>query len=246
MAMIERPALWRRLVAEYVGSGLLAAIVIGSGIAATTLSPRALGLELLENAVATGTGLFVLIATLAPVSGAHFNPIVSIVDATYRRLSWPDAARYCGAQILGCASGAVLANLMFSRAAISLSTHHRSTPAHDLSEVVATAGLIIVIFGLARSGRGHLAPAAVGSYIAAAYFFTSSASFANPAIVIGRMLSNTFAGIAPSSAPAFIVAELLGGCIGVALLRALFPDDAGADISKAIGHPPTLPAEGRP
>jgi glycerol uptake facilitator-like aquaporin len=228
LSVIHRPALWRRLVAEFVGSGLLAAVVIGSGIAATTLSPHALGLELFENAAATGTGLYVLIVTFAPVSGAHLNPIVSLVDATYRRLPWLDAALYCGAQILGCASGAVLANLMFSHPAISLSTRIRATPAHDLSEVVATAGLIVVIFALARSGRSHLAPAAVGSYIAAAYFFTSSTSFANPAIVVGRMFSNTFAGIAPSSAPAFIVAELLGGCVGVALLRTLFPEVATA------------------
>jgi glycerol uptake facilitator-like aquaporin len=231
--VIHRPALWRRLVAEYVGSGLLAAVVIGSGIAATTLSPHALGLELFENAAATGTGLYVLIVTFAPVSGAHLNPIVSLVDATYRRLPWLDAALYCGAQILGCASGAVLANLMFSHPAISLSTRIRATPAHDLSEVVATAGLIVVIFALARSGRSHLAPAAVGSYIAAAYFFTSSTSFANPAIVVGRMFSNTFAGIAPSSAPAFIVAELLGGCVGVALLRTLFPEVATAAVTLA-------------
>jgi glycerol uptake facilitator-like aquaporin len=231
--VIHRPALWRRLVAEFVGSGLLAAVVIGSGIAATTLSPHALGLELFENAAATGTGLYVLIVTFAPVSGAHLNPIVSLVDATYRRLPWLDAALYCGAQILGCASGAVLANLMFSHPAISLSTRIRATPAHDLSEVVATAGLIVVIFALARSGRSHLAPAAVGSYIAAAYFFTSSTSFANPAIVVGRMFSNTFAGIAPSSAPAFIVAELLGGCVGVALLRTLFPEVATAAVTLA-------------
>jgi arsenate reductase len=227
--VIHRPALWRRLVAEFVGSGLLAAVVIGSGIAATTLSPHALGLELFENAAATGTGLYVLIVTFAPVSGAHLNPIVSLVDATYRRLPWLDAALYCGAQILGCVSGAVLANLMFSHPAISLSTHTRATPSHDLSEIVATAGLIVVIFALARSRRSHLAPAAVGAYIAAAYFFTSSTSFANPAIVIGRMFSNTFAGIAPSSAPAFIVAELLGGCAGVALLRALFPEVVPAE-----------------
>lgn len=232
--MIHRPALWRRLVAEYIGSGLLAAVVIGSGIAATTLSPHALGLELFENAAATGTGLYVLIVTLAPVSGAHFNPIVSLVDAVYRRLSWLDAVLYCGTQMLGCVSGAVLANRMFSHPAISLSSHIRATPAHDLSEVVATAGLIVVIFGLARSGRSHLAPAAVGSYIAAAYFFTSSTSFANPAIVIGRMFSNTFAGIAPSSAPAFIAAELLGGCVGFVLLRALFPDAAGTGASRTL------------
>jgi glycerol uptake facilitator-like aquaporin len=234
LSVIHRPALWRRLVAEYVGSGLLAAVVIGSGIAAATLSPHALGLDLLENAAATGAGLYVLIVAFAPVSGAHFNPIVSLVDAVHRRLSWSDAALYCGTQILGCVSGAVLANLMFSHPAISLSTHVRATPAHDLSEVVATAGLIVVIFALARSGRSHLAPASVGSYIAAAYFFTSSTSFANPAIVVGRMFSNSFAGVSPSSAPAFIAAEVLGGCVGIALLRALFPDVASAEATATL------------
>src|ERR1700722_2608913 len=129
--MIVRPALWRRLLAEYVGSGLLAAVVIGSGIAAQTLSPHATGLELLENAAATGLGLYVLIVALGPVSGAHFNPVVSFVDAAFRGLSWKDASLYCGAQVAGCTSGAVLANLMFSRAAISVSTHHRATTAHD-------------------------------------------------------------------------------------------------------------------
>lgn len=221
--MSDRPVLWRRLVAEYVGAGLLAAVVIGSGIGAADLSPHAIGLELLETAIATGAGLFVLIAVLSPVSGAHFNPIVSLVDAAFRRLSWKDASWYCLAQVTGCASGALLSNLMFSRAAISLSTHRRATPAHDLSEAVATAGLIFVVFALARTDRSSFAPAAVGAYIAAAYFFTSSTSFANPAIVVGRMLSNSFAGIAPSSAPAFVVAEVVGGCLGATLVIALFP-----------------------
>src|ERR1700722_12563916 len=144
--MIVRPTLWRRLLAEYVGSALLAAVVIGSGIAAQTLSPHAVGLELLENALVTGMGLFVLIVALGPISGAHFNPIVSLVDATFRGLSWKDASLYCGAQAAGCTSGAVLANLMFSRAALSISPHQRATSAHDLSEVVATAGFIFIIF----------------------------------------------------------------------------------------------------
>jgi arsenate reductase len=232
--MIVRPALWRRLLAEYVGSALLAAVVIGSGIAAQTLSPHAVGLELLENALVTGMGLFVLIVAFGPVSGAHFNPIVSLVDATFRGLTWKDASLYCGAQVAGCMSGSVLANLMFSRAAISISTHQRATSAHDLSEVVATAGLIFIIFALARSGRSSVMPAAVGAYIASAYFFTSSTSFANPAIVIGRMFSNTFAGIAPSSTPAFIVAELLGGGVAIALIRALYSDVTSAVASSVL------------
>jgi glycerol uptake facilitator-like aquaporin len=241
--MILRPALSRRLLAEFVGSGLLATIVIGSGIAATTLSPHALGLELLENAAATGLGLFVLIVALGPVSGAHFNPVVSLVDAVFRGLSWKHASLYCGAQVAGCTAGAVLANLMFSRAAITLSTHHRATAAHDLSEVVATAGLMFLIFALARNGRSSITPAAVGAYIGSAYFFTSSTSFANPAIVVGRMFSNSFAGIAPSSAPAFIAAELVGGCVAVALIRALYPGVTSAVASKVLAPHDGAPAQ---
>lgn len=223
MSPANRPALWRRLLAEYLGSLLLATVVIGSGIAAQTLSPNAIGLELLENAAVTGLGLYVLILVFLPVSGAHFNPVVSLVDALFGHISWRDAVRYIGAQIIGCVSGAVVANVMFSHAAISLSTHHRASGAHLVGEVVATAGLIFVIFSLARSGRGHFAPAAVGSYIGAAYFFTSSTSFANPAITIGRTFSNSFAGIAPSSAPGFIAAQLVGAALGFAAVVALFP-----------------------
>jgi len=222
----DRPALWRRLVAEYLGSLLLAAVVIGSGIAAQTLSPNALGLELLENAAVTGLGLYVLILVFMPVSGAHFNPVVSLVDALFGHISWRDASKYIGAQVLGCFSGAVLANAMFSHSAVSLSTHHRASGAHLVGEVVATAALILVIFSLARSGRGHFAPAAVGSYIGAAYFFTSSTSFANPAITIGRMFSNSFAGIAPSSAPGFIGAQLVGAALGYLAVRALYPSES--------------------
>jgi arsenate reductase len=141
-----------------------------------------------------------------PVSGAHFNPVVSFVDAAFGGVSWRTAAAYLPAQVAGCIGGAVVANLMFSKAAVSISTRDRASPAHFLSEIVATLGLILVIFSLARSGRSRSAPAAVGAYIGAAYFFTSSTSFANPAITVGRMFSNTFAGIAPSSVPSFVVA----------------------------------------
>lgn len=223
MNAANRPALWRRLLAEYLGSLLLATVVIGSGIAAQKLSPNAIGLELLENAAVTGVGLYVLILVFLPVSGSHFNPVVSLVDALFGHISWRDAVRYIGAQIIGCVSGAVVANVMFSHSAVSFSTHHRASGAHLVGEVVATAGLILVIFSLARSGRGHFAPAAVGSYIGAAYFFTSSTSFANPAITIGRMFSNTFAGIAPSSTPGFIGAQLAGAALGFAAVVALFP-----------------------
>jgi arsenate reductase len=220
--MGESP-LWRRLVAECIGSAFLAGVVIGSGIAAQQLSPGNIGLELFENAAATAAGLYALILMVGPVSGAHFNPVVSLVDAWFGGLSWRDAVAYLPAQVGGCCGGAIVANLMFSKPAVSLSVHHRATGAHFLSEVVATMGLILVIFALVRSGRATNAPAAVGAYIGAAYFFTSSTSFANPAISVGRMLSNTFAGIAPSSVPAFVAAQLVGGAGAVAVIRVLYP-----------------------
>ena len=216
-------ALWRRLTAEFAGSAFLAAVVIGSGIAAVNLSPGATGLELLENAAATAAGLFTIILMFGPVSGGHFNPVVSFADAAFGGLRWRDAAAYLPAQVAGCIAGAVVANLMFAQPAISISVKDRATPAHFLSEIVATLGLLLVIFALARSGRSRSAPAAVGAYIGAAYFFTSSTSFANPAITVGRMFSNTFAGIAPSSAPAFIAAQVIGGVLAVIVIRALYP-----------------------
>ncbi len=226
--------LTRRLVAEYLGSLMLAAIVIGSGIAAQTYSPHDAGLQLLENALATAAGLFAIILMFGAVSGAHFNPVVSVVDATFGGISWRHAAAYVPAQVAGCVSGAVLANLMFQKAAISLSNNHRASPAHFLSEVVATSGLLLVIFALARTGRGATTPAAVGAYIGAAYFFTSSTSFANPAIAIGRMFSNTFAGIAPSSVPSFIAAEAVGGLVGIGLIRLLYPGVTHADAATVM------------
>jgi glycerol uptake facilitator-like aquaporin len=216
-------ALWRRLAAEFLGSAFLAALVIGSGIAAQRLSPGDTGLELLENAAATAAGLFAIILMFGPVSGGHFNPVVTFVDAAFRGVSWRDAAAYLPVQVAGCIAGAIAANLMFALPAVSISVKHRATPAHFLSEIIATLGLILVIFALARSGRARATPAAVGAYIGAAYFFTSSASFANPAITIGRMFSNTFAGIAPSSAPAFIAAQVVGGILAIGLVRLLYP-----------------------
>ena len=215
--------LWRRLLAELLGSAFLAAVVIGSGIAAQRLSQGETGLELLENAAATAGGLFAIILMFGPVSGGHFNPVVSFVDAAFGGLRWRDAAAYLPVQVAGCIGGAVIANLMFALPAVSISTKDRATPAHFLSEVVATLGLILVIFALARSGRSRGAPAAVGAYIGAAYFFTSSTSFANPAITIGRMFSDTFAGIAPASAPAFIAAQIIGGLLALVVIRALYP-----------------------
>jgi glycerol uptake facilitator-like aquaporin len=240
---VNQAALWRRLLAEFLGSAFLAAIVIGSGIAAQRLSPGETGLELLENAAATAAGLFAIILMFGPVSGAHFNPVVSFADAVFGGLPWRDAAAYLPVQVAGCIGGAVLANLMFALPAVNISAKHRATPAHFLSEIVATLGLIVVIFALARSGRSRSAAAAVGAYIGAAYFFTSSTSFANPAITVGRMFSNTFAGIAPSSAPAFIAAQIIGGALAVLVIRALYPRLAPADAAEIIVPHHRDPAE---
>ena len=216
-------SLARRLTAELLGSALLAALVVGSGIAAQRLSPGDTGLQLLENAFATALGLPVLILIFGPLSGAHFNPVVSLVDSASGLRSWRDTAAYIPTQIAGCILGAMLANLMFGDPALSISTTDRLTPGHFLAEIVATAGLILVIFVLARTDRAHITPWAVGAYIGAAYFFTSSASFANPAITVGRIFSDTFAGIAPTSAPGFIAAQLAGAVIAFLLVRWFYP-----------------------
>ena len=228
------PSLPRRLLAELLGSMFLAALVIGSGIAAQRLSPHDAGLELLENAVATAGGLFTIILMFGPVSGGHFNPVVSFVDAHFGGISRRDALAYAPAQVCGCIAGAVLANAMFSLSAVSISTHHRASPAHLLSEVIATLGLLLVIFALARTRRTAVTPAAVGAYIGAAYFFTSSASFANPAISVGRMFSDSFAGIAPGSVPAYAVAQALGGLAAVLIVRVLYPDVTPADAATVL------------
>ena len=235
---MDTPPLARRLLAELLGSAFLAALVIGSGIAAQTLSPYDTGLELFENAAATAAGLFSIILMFGPVSGGHFNPVVSLADAVFGGLSWRDALAYIPTQSVGCALGAVTANGMFARAAVTISTHHRASPAHLLSETIATAGLVLVIFSLARTRRSHATPAAVGAYIGAAYFFTSSASFANPAISIGRIFSNTFAGIAPASVPTFILAQLVGGALAVLTIKALYPGVTPADAADVLlPHP---------
>jgi arsenate reductase len=220
---VSTPDLPRRLLAEYLGSAFLAAVVIGSGIAAARLSPTDVGLELFENAAATAAGLYTIILMFGPVSGGHFNPVVSLVDASFGGLRWRDALAYAPAQIAGAVTGAITANAMFAETAITISTKHRGSPSHLFAEVIATLGLLLVIFALARTKRGNAAPAAVGAYIGAAYFFTSSTSFANPAIAVGRIFSNTFAGIAPASVPGFVVAELAGGLAAIAVLKALYP-----------------------
>ncbi len=213
----------RAAVGEFLGSAGLAAVVIGSGIAAQRLSPGDVGLQLFENAISTALGLTVLILVFASVSGAHFNPVVTLADILLHRRKWSVAAIYLPVQVIGCIAGAMLANLMFAVPAVEWSTKDRSGWPLLLAEVVATAGLVLVIFALVRTGRSHLAAPAVGAYIGAAYFFTSSTSFANPAITVGRMFTDTFAGIAPTSVLPFIAAQLVGAALGWMLIRLLFP-----------------------
>jgi glycerol uptake facilitator-like aquaporin len=225
----------RRVSAEFAGTALLVTAVVGSGIAAARLSPHDVGLQLLENALATALALGALILMFGPVSGAHFNPVVSAVDWWVGRragtgLTGRDLAGYIPAQIGGAIAGAVLADLMFALPSVSWSHTHRTGVNLWLAEVVATAGLVLLIFALARSGRAPVAPAAVGAYIGAAYWFTSSTSFANPAVTVGRAFTDTFAGIAPASVPGFVVAQLVGGVVAVAALRAWYPHaDRAAD-----------------
>jgi arsenate reductase len=232
--MTDSAPLARRLLAELLGSAFLAALVIGSGIAAQTLSPSDVGLQLFENAAATAAGLFTIILMFGPVSGGHFNPVVSLADASFGGIGWRDAFAYLPAQVAGCILGALAANGMFALAAVSIATHHRASSAHLFSEAIATAGLLLVIFSLARTRRASAAPAAVGAYIGAAYFFTSSASFANPAISVGRMFSDTFAGIAPASVPGYVVAQLFGGACAILAIRALYPDVTPAEAADVV------------
>ncbi|GAA4967987.1 MIP/aquaporin family protein [Kineococcus glutinatus] len=224
-----RPPLARRLLAEGVGTALLVAVVVGSGIAAQTLSPGDVGLQLLQNSLTTVFGLGVLILVFGPVSGAHLNPVVSAVDWFLGRRSGTglpvrDVVAYTGAQTAGAVAGAWLANAMFDLPVWQVATTARTTGGHVIAEVVATAGLVAVVFALARSGRAALSAVAVASYIGAAYWFTSSTSFANPAVTVGRVFSDTFAGIAPGSVPGFVAAQVVGAGLGAALVLALYPD----------------------
>ena len=205
-----------------MGTALLVAIVVGSGIFAARLSPHDVGLQLLENSTATGAGLMALILTFGHVSGAHFNPVVTLVERLHGRVSTGAAFAYVGAQIAGGACGAVVANLMFDLRAVNLSTHTRSSGSLWLAEVVATFGLLVVIAGVSRSHHRDRAAFAVGGYIAAAYWFTSSTSFANPAVTIARTLTNTFSGIRPSSAPAFVAAQIVGALLAAAFTGVVF------------------------
>lgn len=236
----HQPPLWRRAVAELLGTALLVSIVVGSGIAAAQLSPNDVGLQLLQNSTATVLGLTVLILVFGPVSGAHFNPVVSLADwfvgrSTRTGLSLAEVGTYVIAQVTGAIGGSVLANAMFE-VGTSISVKDRATAGHLLGEVVATAGLILLIFALAATSRGALAAPAVGAYIGAAYWFTSSTSFANPAVTVGRIFSDTFAGIAPGSVPGFVVAQLIGAALGVGVLALLFPKASRAADDVVVPH----------
>ncbi|WP_421121905.1 aquaporin [Aquihabitans daechungensis] len=215
----------RRLTAEAIGSAFLLIAVVGSGIMASNLSTD-VGLQLLENAAATGAALIGLILMFGAVSGAHFNPVVTLVDRALGSIGTRDTGLYIVAQTLGACIGTILANVMFALPAIERSTHVRSSGPLWLSEVIATIGLLLVIQGCVRTGRAHAVPYAVGAWIAGAYWFTSSTSFANPAVTVARTLSDTFAGIAPSSAPMFIAMQLIGAAIAFGLIRLLYPHAA--------------------
>ncbi|MEP7059181.1 MAG: MIP/aquaporin family protein [Actinomycetota bacterium] len=217
------PPLWRRTLGEFVGTALLLTAVVGSGISAHRLSPGNVGLELLENALATAFALVAIILAMGAVSGAHLNPIITLVDRYLGGVSTRDTLAYCCAQTLGAGAGVMVANVMFSLPFVHISTRIRSGGGQWLGEVVATFGLVLIVVGMARSRRTVATPFAVGLYIGAAYFFTSSTSFANPAVTLGRTLTDTFAGIAPRSAPAFLLAQIAGGVLGVVVAKALYP-----------------------
>jgi len=239
----------RKAFAEFLGTLLLITAVVGSGIAASRLSPNDVGLQLLENSLITGAALVALILALGPVSAA-FNPVVTLAECALRAISVSDAVVFVAAQLAGGIAGSVIANLMFDLPAVSVSTHHRSSGALWLGEVVATFGLLLVIFGVVRSGRRTALAFAVGCYITAAYWFTSSTSFANPAAAVARMLSNTFAGIAPSSVPMFVLAQLGGAALALGAVRLLYPSAAAlaAELTTldTLPPPPSIRQETRP
>jgi arsenate reductase len=245
---MSMPPLLSRLVAEFAGTGLLVTAVIGSGIMAATLSPQDIGLQLLENSTATAFALAALILIFGPVSGGHFNPVLSLADwwlgrRTGTGLRAADLAGYIGAQVAGAIGGSILANLMFALPAVEFSSKQRAAVHLWLGEVVATAGLVLLVSALARSGRAPVAPAAVGVYIGAAYWFTSSTSFANPAVTIGRAFTDTFAGITPGSVPGFVAAQLAGLLVGTGLLAVLYPHAERAADEIVPARQPTRSAE---
>ena len=226
----------RQALAEFLGSAGLVTVVIGSGIAAQRLSPDDVGLQLLENALATGAGLVTLILAFGPVSGGHFNPVVTLADRYFGGVSTRQVAVYLPTQLIGGAVGAIVANLMFGLPAVSIATTDRSAGGLWLSEAVATCGLVVLIFGLVRAGRTAVAPFAVGAYITAAYWWSSSTSFANPMIDLARTLSDTFAGIAPASVPMFLLVQLVGGAAAVAVVAVLYPDIPSVADAVVVPH----------
>ncbi|SFG78181.1 aquaporin [Streptomyces mirabilis] len=243
-------SLGRRAVAELVGTAALVAVVVGSGIQATELS-RDVGVQLLANSLATVFGLAVLITLFGPVSGAHFNPAVTLAAWFTGRKSGDgmtarEAAVYVPAQTLGAIGGAVLADAMFAEPLVKWSTHDRSAGHLWLGEIVATAGLVLLVFGLTGTDRAHLASAAVASYIGAAYWFTSSTSFANPAVTVGRAFTDTFAGIAPASVAPFIAAQLVGAAVGLGLVAVVFGRPAPAEPDAVVPHGETELAPSAP
>jgi glycerol uptake facilitator-like aquaporin len=243
--MTEPVTLIRRAAAECIGTGALVAVVVGSGIQAASLTQDA-GVQLLANALATVFGLGVLVALLGPVSGAHFNPVVTLAAWWTGRPGLPprEVAAYVAAQVAGAVGGAVLADAMFGQPLVRWSGHDRSAGHLWLGEVVATAGLVLLVVGLGRTGRQRTAPVAVAAYVGAAYWFTSSTGFANPAVTVGRAFSDSFAGIAPGSVPAFVAAQLAGAVAGLALASALFGRPTPRPAPVPAGHRP--PIEGTP
>jgi glycerol uptake facilitator-like aquaporin len=240
----------RQALAEFLGSAGLVTVIIGSGIAAQRLSPDDVGLQLLENALATGAGLVALILAFGPVSGGHFNPVVTLADRFFGGLTNRQVAVYVPAQLVGGAVGAVVANGMFDLPAVSVSTTDRSGGGLWLSEAVATFGLVVLIFALVRAGRAALAPFAVGAYITAAYWWSSSTSFANPMVDLARTLSDTFAGISPASVPMFLLMQLVGGAAGVVVVAVLYPTVTAVADAVVVPHEGADPAHvevaGRP
>ena len=212
------------MAAEALGTCLLLIAIVGSGIAASRLSPTNAGLHLVENAATTAFALVAIILALGPVSGAHLNPVITLVDRLFGGVSTAEASAYVLAQVVGAVAGAVIANLMFSLPAIELSHLDRAGGGLLLGEVVATSGLVLVVFGVLRSPRPAAAPFAIGAFIGSAHFFTSSTSFANPAVTLARALSDTFTGIAPSSVLPFVASQLVGGILGYAVVLILIPD----------------------
>ena len=243
------PALWRRAVGEGLGTGLLVTVVVGSGVMASRLSDD-VGLQLLANSTTTALGLAVLILMFGPASGAHFNPVVSFADwwlgrRSGRGLRLGEVGVYAVAQVFGGIGGAILANLMFGLPAVTWSQHRRGDPGVWLGEVVATMGLILLIFALVRTGRTSYVAAGVGAYIGAAYWFTSSTSFANPAVTVGRAFSDTFAGIAPVSVPGFVIAQVLGMVVGIVVVLVLYPHAGPSATDATVPAPSGSLVKGR-